>query len=340
MICPSCRKPQSDPRLVSCEFCKVPFVEHTNAPIHLSDENIRLIVTSILRAPRFWLAVSAGILALGYAVFSFIDWATGKSAKDVIDQVARDASNHVTRAYSAVTNNLAAELQSPRINTIINEVVESRALQRIDDTADNIISDKIRSEITPRLSTADSKVESLDTTIQEARSTLDEVKQQSEFITTLVAAENDDRHALDRLASWAEDPSHPMSQLARQAWLKIRIYYVGDEIKPTITFTWPSGIDPSHDSMDVLRAFYKTLPTDFHPVAVQQIWNNTNISKQLRMEFLIDVMRNDASINAVDYARKFFWKSTDLDQGDLKVKPLVLDPLYTWWETNKTTIKE
>ena len=72
---------------------------------------------------------------------------------------------------------------------------------------------------------------------------------------------------------------------------------------------------------------------------VQQIWSRTDIPKAERMAFLIEVMKTDRSINAVDYARKLFYPETTLKHEDMGGAPIILGPLYDWWEANKNTVK-
>jgi hypothetical protein len=60
------------------------------------------------------------------------------------------------------------------------------------------------------------------------------------------------------------------------------------------------------------------------------------------MGFLIDVMRSDSSITAVDYARKFFWKAAHLNESELGYNPLILElePAFEWWRTNKADMAD
>lgn len=49
----------------------------------------------------------------------------------------------------------------------------------------------------------------------------------------------------------------------------------------------------------------------------------------------MDVMRNDSSLMAVEYAGRYFTSG-----ADLKIKPAAVDYLYEWWQKNKEMIKE
>jgi hypothetical protein len=166
-----------------------------------------------------------------------------------------------------------------------------------------------------------------------------ELRELADFTRAVTGAESDDRASLDRLKAWADDPKYPMVQLARQALVKVRIYYSGYDIRPTPSVEWDSSAKFQQLTFGELRELYRNSSPHQHAALVQQIWRRTDIPKADRMGFLIEVMKTDASINAVDYSRKLFYPETNLKHEDMAALPLVLDPLYDWWEQNKNTVK-
>jgi hypothetical protein len=52
------------------------------------------------------------------------------------------------------------------------------------------------------------------------------------------------------------------------------------------------------------------------------------------MQFLVDVMRTDASLKVVEYAARYFIK-----ESNDKLKPLAIKQHIEWWEKNKDSIR-
>ena len=52
------------------------------------------------------------------------------------------------------------------------------------------------------------------------------------------------------------------------------------------------------------------------------------------MEFLVEILKNDNSLRAVEYAGRYFNKETGL-----KKKTLAASEFLNWWEKNKESIK-
>jgi len=68
---------------------------------------------------------------------------------------------------------------------------------------------------------------------------------------------------------------------------------------------------------------------------IKYIYERRDFSKYERMKFLIDVLKTDGSLRAVEYAGRCF----NIEAG-LKKKTLAISYFLEWWENNKDTIKE
>ena|ERR1017187_6442296 len=86
-ICPKCGRPPSDPRLFSCDNCKVPFVEEDAEQAQLTEAQIRSVANHILKSVRFWFFLCIGVVTIVWAVLEIIDYFTGRKIQTVIDQI-------------------------------------------------------------------------------------------------------------------------------------------------------------------------------------------------------------------------------------------------------------
>src|SRR5438105_7305879 len=155
-ICPVCKRPQEDERIVKCETCRVAFVSLAEGLRLLDRDQISALASAILRDWRvrvLWWTIPISIVA-GVTVASvFLEWKAGKAVREEVDKLklsasnqvvavyssatnqiaakfqlfAQDASNQISSAYSAVTNQIAAEFQTPRIQQTVESVARGEA---------------------------------------------------------------------------------------------------------------------------------------------------------------------------------------------------------------------
>jgi chromosome segregation ATPase len=112
---------------------------------------------------------------------------------------------------------------------------------------------EISEEVAEQNKRAEQKLGTLNNAIDEATATLGDLKSVIEFTKTVVAAQNDDRKAFDKLRQWADDKSNPFSTKAEQAWNTI----FSDHTKPFyssgFTGIWKDGFDPSNLDASIKR---------------------------------------------------------------------------------------
>ena len=184
-------------------------------------------------------------------------------------------------------------------------------------------------------SEADKKLSEIDDTLQKASKTVSELKLISEFATTVLDAQNDNRKAFDRLSKWSGNSSNPFSSRARDAWMTIYRshslpYYVSYN-----TQLWKSEFDRSKLSIkDFRKIYYEQISSDLRPSLIQYIWERNDISKKDKMQFLIDIVQSDESLRAVEYAGRLFTQGAGLNAS-----PLQVDLMLKWWQENKNTVK-
>lgn len=153
-----------------------------------------------------------------------------------------------------------------------------------------------------------------------------------DFSTTVIAAQNDDRAAFDRLGAFIDERSE-LSRLAAHAQITIRSEAGGPVEAGYLNL--PEGHQLVSAAAADLREIYAQLPSVYRASAVNVIWNRNDLSVGGRMRFLVNVLRDDPSLTATLYAGKFFAK-----QAGLKWQPFSVGPLLDWWEANKATFEK
>jgi len=112
---------------------------------------------------------------------------------------------------------------------------------------------------------AEQELGTLSNAIDEATATLGDLKSVIEFTKIVVAAQNDDRKAFDKLRQWADDKSNPFSTKAEQAWNTI----FSDHTKPFyssgFTGIWKDGFDPTNLRFGDLAQLYQIAPAQIKP---------------------------------------------------------------------------
>lgn len=212
------------------------------------------------------------------------------------------------------------EAQSATIDLVAKEAKEAKQLTE---------------DIKKKSEDVEEKVKKVDSAVEKVTSQTKELSFLLEFTNTVVAAQNDDRKAFDRLKVWSEDDGFRYSKEAAQAWQKV----IDDHSKPWtvggFSSPWKEGFDPSKLDILGLAAQYAGAPPQIRPALLEYIWGRSDIPKRIRMDFMMDVMRTDPSLTAIEFAGRHFTSG-----ADLKIKPVAVDYLNEWWQKNRSTIKE
>jgi len=186
-----------------------------------------------------------------------------------------------------------------------------------------------------KIDNAESKLKALDIQVSKANQTLDELKERSNFMMTVIAAQNDDGKAFDQLQTWANDSSYGLAKEASYAFVKIRTQYASNVPPATMSLSWKNGVDPSKFSFSRLKQEYSRVPLLYHAGLVKYIWQRDDIPKKDRMEFLMDVLKTDGSLTARYYAGRFFAQETSINWS-----PFMKETLTVWWEENRDSIEQ
>lgn len=175
-------------------------------------------------------------------------------------------------------------------------------------------------ELSQKTNAAESKLHEVDEALTSARRELEEIDKITEFTRIVVAAQNGDREAFDRLGHYASEQSD-LSRLAADAYVGICSTY-GGVIEPGfLNLSSPSDLESL--ARDKVREFYVSLPSIYHAHAVHIIWKREDIPKDDRLEFLASVLQSDPSLTATLYAGKFLAADTGLKWEPFKTQALL-----------------
>ena len=157
----------------------------------------------------------------------------------------------------------------------------------------------------------------------------------TQFNTTVLAAQNNNRPAYDQLLTWAKDSLFPFQNASSQAVQTIMDQHASSMYKTGFSVPWSEGVEPQKLSLSELRKIFTSAPPHIRLGLIEFVWSKrTDIPKADRLQFLVDVLRNDENLQVVEYAGRYFAEGT----GD-KLKPIAIEQHLEWWKENKDTIK-
>ena len=212
------------------------------------------------------------------------------------------------------------EAQSATVNLVAREAAEARGL------VDEVISKNQKAE---------QKIAVLDKAISEGTKAVSELKTFTEFNSTVLLAQNDDRRAYDQLLAWAKRPDHLFHMAAVKAIQTIMDQHDPPMIRMGFTVPWKEGIDPQKLTLTEIKQTFKESPPHIRIGILEFLCEKRkHFSKKDRLSFLVDVLRTDESLKVIEYAGRWFTDAT----GE-KLKPLAIESHLSWWEENEGAIK-
>jgi hypothetical protein len=189
-------------------------------------------------------------------------------------------------------------------------------------------------ELEERSVAAECKLAEMDAALRMARQKVGDLDEIVNFTKTVIAANNDDRKAFDKLKLWAKDPSFPFRKEAALAYNKIFDEHSKPFYFSGFTVPWKKGRDPSQLTMTDLRRNYYSVPDWLKPALLEYIWQRGDLLKKERMTFLVEVIQHDESLRAVEYAGRYLREGL----GE-NLSPLAIKSLLQAWEEKKDCIE-
>lgn len=263
----------------------------------------------------------------------------------------QDLRDEVRQVREQVSQRLNQEFEREEIT----KLVKTTAQERIDSVANLLIEAQIQKLITPlraeltqlirttsdgfydsmrkfdlqlgESKEAESEIRLL---LTEARKTLNQLREQSDFILTVLSAQSDDRDAYYKLLAWGSDESNSLRDQARRASDTVQRDYsgfMGD--KPYRILQWPEGFDPSKMTFQQIKSHWQSLPSEFARAYVEFVWNHQAITKEEKLSFLQDVLRDSRnSLQAADKAARIL-----ADEAKVQYNPpFDFSQIEKWWK--------
>lgn len=233
--------------------------------------------------------------------------------KTAAEQVALDA-----KEVAAMRERITA--QSATVDLVAKEAADAKRL--VD-------------EISGKNEQAEEKLAALDKSIREGSAAVEELKAYTEFNSTVVAAQTDNRRAYDQMWRWSEDPTYRFQRAASQAVQTVMDAHNPAMVRGGFQVPWKEGVDPKSLTLPQIGEAYRQAPPHVRLAILEFLWEKrTDIAKKDRLDFLAQVLRDDDSLQVVEYAGRWFAQGT----GD-KLKPLAIPLHLKWWEENKSSIE-
>ena len=217
---------------------------------------------------------------------------------------------------------LEVETVVGKVRTDANEISEIK--ERIENQAATI--DLVASRATEALELSQDASEKN----KLAEIELTKIQATSAFQSVILSATNDDRKAYDQLLAWRKDSQFQFQQLAAAAMLDIRTQFAERVMfggLASIAHTWKEGVDPNTLTISQLVDDYNKIAWHLHSGITAYIWERDDFPKKDRIQFLVNVLKDDRSLKAVCLAGKFLSK-----EANIKFNPLVIEPLLEWWD--------
>jgi hypothetical protein len=236
-------------------------------------------------------------------------WSTGKIK--AASKQALDEAGTITKLRERV------EAQSATVDLVASQATKAKDLS------------EAASEQTKE---AAGKLKEIDKTLADAAATLKTLREEEGFRGMVIAAQNDDRASYDRLRKIAEDKGNRFEKAAADAYRTIYAAHSGLMYNSGFQGVWQEGVDPSKFSFAKLQSLYAVAPIGLKPGLLEYIWNRNDVPKVDRMDYMINVIKSDASLTAAEYAARYFLEGTSLTN---KFSPMAWDELYGWWSQHR-----
>lgn len=338
--CTGCANKVYDDHLVACPKCGETLLSSSCEEIRSDENSIRSMVRKEVRTTCLkWGTLLFG----GFSVLLVV----------TLVGVYRTA---VCRITGVVVRRVDAEFEEPRIQQITREAASERAAllleEQIQPEVDAFKSEisrqqtdfeelvaksaeeakKLLGELEQKNEVTVQRLSELDKTTDEAAEALKEMERVTGFATTLLAAQNDSWEAYDQLVRWSNDKDFPLTEMATNALVKIRLSHIAFSWG-YLHIIWPNGVDPSKRPLAYFRKALSENDSILHAHLVHVVWERSDIPKIERMQFLMDVLETSNSLNAKNHAGKLFVEAAR--DEDLKWIPFDTDALLAWWKTHK-----
>jgi hypothetical protein len=149
-------------------------------------------------------------------------------------------------------------------------------------------------EVDQRLKQSQEIETNLQSVIDDAREAVRRLDTDSEFVTTAILADHDDRSAYEKLVNLGNDQSFPHHEPAARVAARIQASYYKDQ-RPWVTIRWSNTASNRFSwNMEEVNAVWKTMADDVASDFIRFVWASTNLSKEQRISFLRNAYLKDS----------------------------------------------
>jgi len=174
------------------------------------------------------------------------------------------------RLENKMESMIAEQFKEPRIHQTVSEAAATKAQDLLIKQIQPEV-DAFKVEIAKKTAEAGEKLSDIQQTVIKASSSMSELETMSEFMMTVLAANNDDRKAFDRLEVWSKDESYRFKTEAKRVWVSILDAHSSLLVMSPGDVPWREGRDPSKLNLSELEDNFRAAPDSLKPSLLKYI---------------------------------------------------------------------
>jgi len=287
----------ADDNLICCPECKGDLVDISGVKITLNEDQIHQIEKRIWR--RVCKTLFGGFSILGILSVGFLIWS-------IYDGYQKAYEKSVEKFEKELTSKIAKEFETERIKETVTTVASTMANETIKKEIAPIV-DEFKSETDGKLS---------------------DIEKIVDFSMVLIRAQNDDRQAFDKLLDISFGDRGEFAEISDNALWSILMEESPFTVNYTIDYN-KHNLNLNKSEIKEFKSFYLESPLTYREQILRDIWEKGKFTKLEKLEFLIDRIQNDNSINIVREACSLLDNEAKLNNNICYYKEYL-----KWWDEN------
>ena len=277
---------------------------------------------------RLLMSLLTIIFVLGISIAAVVSWKTVGGMNDTINGTIQHINSRLDREVDIVQRQIKSRIDEEFKQDNISDLVEEKAKKTVEK--------KVESYLSATTKLIEEKVAGFEKESQMMTSSLDKLNERAELLFSIILANNDNMSALEDLKKLANDKNYTYFAEAQKAYDKI-VKLLNSPIRLVRSIKWNEGIEPSKFALKDLIGIYhrEGERNGIKSQLIKYIWERGDFEEKEKMVFLISVIKNDTSIEAIRTAGENFIKATNLS-----IYPLEKDKIVKWWEENREKYNE
>lgn len=297
---------------------------------------------SYVRTAYKWLISLVAILIIVGLYFTYTSISDFKNELKIEgSNIQSELTNQINLLEIKLTKSLSDNIKSLNKSVALRideefkkETIEALIIQqsklRVDEIAKPFITKTITNTIDPLIKDLQNKVNKLE---EESQLNIVKLNNINDFTMTVLAAQNDDRLAFDKIQSWRINKEYEFQKLAQNAWIQTIEDHNPAGYKSGYKANWPDNVDPSKLTLKQISEHFKKQNKINQLGVILYINKRSDIPKKDKIVFFVEVLNTNTSLIVVEYAGRFIVKL-----GNIKFVPLAIQQITDWWEENKDSI--